>query len=94
MPNYRALHFDHETAVQGWDGLCWMTLRTFTGEDHKARGSALVVSLEADLEESRTLAAQEGGRAETDGLRHADENPHAPWPIEPLCCSFHYPVTG
>lgn len=24
--------------------------------------------------------------------QHADENPHEPWPIEPLCCSFHYPV--
>ncbi len=20
------------------------------------------------------------------------DNPHAPWPIEPLCCSFHYPT--
>lgn len=68
MPNYRAVHFATETIVQGWDDLCWITLRTFTGEDHADRGSALVVSLEADLEESRRLAAQEGGRAETDGL--------------------------
>ena len=23
---------------------------------------------------------------------HADENPHAPSPIESYCCSFHFPV--
>jgi hypothetical protein len=23
---------------------------------------------------------------------NTDDNPHAPWPIEPLCCSYHYPV--
>ena len=21
-----------------------------------------------------------------------DENPHEPWPIEPYCCSFHFPI--
>lgn len=23
--------------------------------------------------------------------RNTDVNPHQEWPIEPLCCSFHYP---
>ncbi len=26
------------------------------------------------------------------GPEHPDENPHPRWPIEPLCCTFHYPV--
>lgn len=23
---------------------------------------------------------------------NTDENPHPEWPIEPLCCSFHFPM--
>lgn len=27
------------------------------------------------------------------GPENTDYNPHETWPIEPLCCSFHWPVT-
>lgn len=67
-PLYRAVHFASETVVQGWDGLCWTSLRTFTGADHAASGAALVVRMEAAEVTSAAAAATEGGLAETDGL--------------------------